>query len=655
LRLAKAWLLPLLAAALLGLALSQPEAARAAPGDIGYQGPSTVGAGSAPTGSKPESKVWQNDGYWWASMWHAASGDFHIFRLDPAAQAWVDTGVALDERGSTRADTLWDAGSGKLYVASHVFSESPATGYPSRLYRFSYNATTNVYTRDPGFPVSINNFRLETLVLAKDSSGQLWATWVQGGKLWLNSTVCNPACTDTAWGIPFVPSVTGTSVTSDDISSLIAFGGGKIGVLWSNQNADADYFAVHSDSAADTSWSVETALQGPDLADDHLNLKADASGRVYAAVKTSKSLSTDPLVLLLVRSTAGTWSSHVVGRKSDKHTRPIVALDETSGRIHVFATSPESAGVIYQKSSSTSSISFPSGLGTAVLKDADGKVNNVSSTKQNVTPSTGLLLLASSSTSVYFHQLLALGGGGGTAPTPAFSATPTSGTAPLNVSFTDQSTGAPTSWAWDFQNDGITDSNAQHPSFQYAAAGTYSVKLTVGNGSGSNSLTKTGYITVSSGGGGSSVIYTSTDDAYVRSNAPDENTGTAPTLRAYKSSTAQTDSFLKFSVGTTAGSVTSAKLRLFVTNASPNGGALFTAGSTWSQSTLTWNTRPTIGTTTIANAGSVGIGTWIELDVTAVVTGQGTYSFVLRGASGDVAYYDSREATNKPQLVVTSG
>ncbi|MGI8606599.1 MAG: hypothetical protein ACR2L0_05515, partial [Gaiellaceae bacterium] len=255
-RLAKAWLLALLAAALLGLALSQPEAARAAPGDIGYQGPSTVGAGSAPTGSKPESKVWRNDGYWWASMWHAASGDFHIFRLDPATQAWVDTGVALDERGSTRADTLWDAGSGKLYIASHVFSESPATGYPSRLYRFSYNATTNVYTRDPGFPVSINNFRLETLVLAKDSTGQLWATWVQGGKLWLNSTVCNPACTDTAWGIPFVPSVSGTSVTSDDISSLIAFGGNKLGVMWSNQNADADYFAVLSDTAADSSWTL---------------------------------------------------------------------------------------------------------------------------------------------------------------------------------------------------------------------------------------------------------------------------------------------------------------------------------------------------------------------------------------------------------------
>ena len=187
----------------------------------------------------------------------------------------------------------------------------------------------------------------------------------------------------------------------------------------------------------------------------------------------------------------------------------------------------------------------------------------------------------------------------------------------MNVSFTDQSTGAPSSWAWDFQNDGVVDSNAQNPSFQYTAPGSYSVKLTVANGAGSNSRTETGYITVSPGGGSTSVTYTPTDDAYVRSNFPDENTGTAPTLRAYKSSTAQTDSFLRFAVGAPAGSISSVKLRLFVRDASPNGGVLFTADPNWSESALTWNTRPTIGTTTIASAGAVTVGTWIELDVTS--------------------------------------
>ena len=39
-------------------------------------------AGVAPTGSKPESKLWWNDGAWWSSMWSVAGNGFHIFRLE---------------------------------------------------------------------------------------------------------------------------------------------------------------------------------------------------------------------------------------------------------------------------------------------------------------------------------------------------------------------------------------------------------------------------------------------------------------------------------------------------------------------------------------------------------------------------------------------
>ena len=76
----------------------------------------------------------------------------------------------------------------------------------------------------------------------------------------------------------------------------------------------------------------------------------------------------------------------------------------------------------------------------------------------------------------------------------AFSASPTTGTAPLAVQFTDASTGAPTTWAWTF-DDGAT-STAQSPSHTYAAAGTYTVVLTVTNAGGSDAETKAGYITV---------------------------------------------------------------------------------------------------------------------------------------------------------------
>jgi PKD repeat protein len=79
-------------------------------------------------------------------------------------------------------------------------------------------------------------------------------------------------------------------------------------------------------------------------------------------------------------------------------------------------------------------------------------------------------------------------------PTADFSGTPTLGDAPLSVSFTDLSTGAPTSWSWDF-GDGNT-STAQNPSHTYANSGAYTVSLTVSNGGGSDTVDKVDYITV---------------------------------------------------------------------------------------------------------------------------------------------------------------
>jgi PKD repeat protein len=75
------------------------------------------------------------------------------------------------------------------------------------------------------------------------------------------------------------------------------------------------------------------------------------------------------------------------------------------------------------------------------------------------------------------------------APVATFSATPTSGPAPLAVTFTDASTGSITTRVWDF-GDGSTSTLLQ-PSHTYAAAGTYTAKFTVTGPGGSTSATKT--------------------------------------------------------------------------------------------------------------------------------------------------------------------
>jgi len=78
-----------------------------------------------------------------------------------------------------------------------------------------------------------------------------------------------------------------------------------------------------------------------------------------------------------------------------------------------------------------------------------------------------------------------------------FSGTPTSGAAPLSVFFTDISIGYPETWHWDF-GDGYT-SEQQNPTHIYENVGTYSVTLTVTGATGSSSVTKNAYVTVTTG------------------------------------------------------------------------------------------------------------------------------------------------------------
>jgi PKD repeat protein len=81
-------------------------------------------------------------------------------------------------------------------------------------------------------------------------------------------------------------------------------------------------------------------------------------------------------------------------------------------------------------------------------------------------------------------------------PMADFSADPVATLTGSSVQFTDLSANSPTSWQWDFNNDGIIDSTMQNPSYTYTTAGTYTVNLTVSNPAGSGDEVKTDYITV---------------------------------------------------------------------------------------------------------------------------------------------------------------
>jgi PKD repeat protein len=81
-----------------------------------------------------------------------------------------------------------------------------------------------------------------------------------------------------------------------------------------------------------------------------------------------------------------------------------------------------------------------------------------------------------------------------TVVTADFTASPTSGPAPLAVTFTNTSTGEYITSRWNF-GDGVT-STLTNPTHTYTTAGSYTVTLTVGDGVDSNTVTRTNYIAV---------------------------------------------------------------------------------------------------------------------------------------------------------------
>ena len=126
--------------------------------------------------------------------------------------------------------------------------------------------------------------------------------------------------------------------------------------MWSDTrdvNDDKILFAVHQDGDPVGTWSTtETAIDGRKMADDHINLKADSKGRIFAVTKTKFSGATKPGTMLLRRTTAGKWKHFTVSRGSLDHTRPIVLLDQRHNRIRVFEGSTHNNAVFMKSQSS---------------------------------------------------------------------------------------------------------------------------------------------------------------------------------------------------------------------------------------------------------------------------------------------------------------
>jgi hypothetical protein len=359
--------------------------------------------GTGGTDTKPQSKCWNAQGSWWCVLLDGA--DNYLWRYDGAA-TWTKQAVpgAFDVSNTGRADCL--SVGNTVYVA--------ITASVVRIYKFTYNGTNYVKAAGWSTPVTLAT-GVSTGVIAQDSTGRLWLSVDTNAATRIS--VYHTTTDDRTWSGPIDLELAG----SNDLASIVAFGGNAVGVFWSNQVVDAQgatafKFQVHLDADPPTTWQpLEIVHQGIRVADDHLHVTAAPDGRVFAAVKTGETQAGRPNVALYVRSASGTWGSRVTVNVlgSPNATRPQVRLDPSANLAYVFFTNlnnGSTGGTIEYRTSNMDVLSFGSSTTffayPANPPDPKSRFNDVSGSKQYIgAGATGIAGVAKdhNTQTVYYH------------------------------------------------------------------------------------------------------------------------------------------------------------------------------------------------------------------------------------------------------------
>ena len=335
---------------------------------------------TANTADKPQSKLWMNDGLWFCVM--PDKYGTWIWRLD--GTQW-DHVLNLSTNKTFHADVFSQGDTADILLLD--LSKPQNSELASVQYVAGGRGTYEFWTTRPNLVTIPLSSHDETATLTIDSTGRMWVSSD-------TTTTIEVRYSDFPYLSFSNPITIGTGISTDDISDITAMPDGSIRALWSNQVAKRFYFRTHEDGADPTDWSTpeiaagQSALKvGHGMADDHLNFAAGTDGTLYAAVKTSYDKSGYPKIALLIRRPDGTWDP--LFAVDGAGTRPQVLLDESIGRLLIVYTTSESGGNIVYKETALDHISFSPRI--TILK---GKLNNVTTTKQNVTDQ--IVVMASS-------------------------------------------------------------------------------------------------------------------------------------------------------------------------------------------------------------------------------------------------------------------
>jgi hypothetical protein len=153
------------------------------------------------------------------------------------------------------------------------------------------------------------------------------------------------------------------------------------------------------------------------------------------------------------------------------------------------------------------------------------------------------------------------------------------------------------------------------------------------------------------------VTFAPVADAQVAEDNPDFTYGTKTELLVNGGADPDVASYLRFRVSGVTAPVQRATLRLWVRDkgSTRDGPALYATNTDWTETDLTWTTRPPAIGGVLDDTEQLTSSTWVEYDVTPAVGDDGPIAFVLVAQSADGVIFHSREGEHPPQLVVLAG
>jgi hypothetical protein len=217
----------------------------------------------------------------------------------------------------------------------------------------------------------------------------------------------------------------------------------------------------------------------------------------------------------------------------------------------------------------------------------------------------------------------------------------------------------PTSYDWQFVPEpGKTFSDAGtgpcHGSTPPPATSTPAGTLTsLSTNTSTSTTTPTGRVPTQPGIGPTNTFtFNPVADSYISASSPTTNYGASNQLRTDGSPLVR--SYLRVNIQNLVGRVTRATLRIYA-NSQLNAGYEVRAVSdnTWGEMTINYNNAPSFGNV-VGTSGPVAAGQWTSVDVTSLITGNGTYNLAITSSNSTALSLASRNAiaANQPQLIV---